>query len=289
MSALDRLLVMGGTGMLGHVCVAAAGPRFDVHASVRDPQAAAALGAELHAFDVWDGDIEQLVGRLRPAVVFNCIGLVKQLPEATRSRATVRLNALFPHELAEACDRAGARLIHVSSDCVFSGNLALGRRYREDDPADPEDLYGRSKLLGEVAAPALTLRTSIIGPELRRASGLLEWLRGQAGRDVRGFTRALFSGMTTSALAEIMVALAERHPELAGLYHLAAEPISKYDLLVALNERLELGCRVTAVDEPVVNRALDPSRFTEATGLAPPAWDEMLDAYRLGAASVTVA
>lgn len=267
--------------MLGHACAAAFAPRFNVHATVRDPGSAiaATLGATLHRFDVWSDSIEDVIRASRPDVVVNCIGLVKQLREAGRPVAAVRLNALFPHEVAEACAAQGVRLIHIGTDCVFSGQLPLGSRYREDAPPDPADLYGRSKLLGEVGAPCLTVRTSIIGPELERQSGLFEWFRTQEGGHVTGYTRAIFSGVTTAALAELLGAVIERHPGLAGLYHIAAVPISKHDLLLLLREALAIDCEITPAGEPVINRALDGRRFTSETGLEPPSWREMVSVY----------
>ena len=274
--------------MLGHACAAAFRSRLDVHATVRDTASsvAAALDVPVRRFDAWTDDIDEVIQTTRPDVVVNCIGLVKQLREANRPRAAIRLNALFPHEVAEACAAHGARLIHVSTDCVFSGDLPLGSRYTEDAAPDPADLYGRSKLLGEVGAPCLTVRTSIIGPELERRSGLLEWFRAQHGGAATGYTRAVFSGVTTTTLAELLAAVIEHHPGVAGLYHIAAEPISKYDLLLLLRDALAIDCEITPAREPVVNRALDGRTFASETGLEVPSWQEMLTIYRESVADV---
>ena len=155
--APSRVLVLGATGMLGHVAVRVLAERADVVASVRDPDAALAhrLPAQLVAFEALRDDVGELLERVRPEAVLNAIGLVKQLPAGQSPVSAIRLNALFPHELAEACAAVGARLVHVSTDCVFSGDLAAPGRYSEDDLADARDVYGRSKLLGEVVdAPA---------------------------------------------------------------------------------------------------------------------------------------
>jgi dTDP-4-dehydrorhamnose reductase len=276
------VLILGATGMLGHACVSVLGPRFEVTGTVRDPDSAAgaALDVPVARFDAWTDRVEEVIAAAAPEVVINCIGLVKQLPEASRPRAAIRLNALFPHEAAEACEAFGARLIHVSTDCVFSGRLPLGSAYAEDATPDPEDLYGRSKLLGEVSEPALTIRTSLIGPELERRSGLLEWFRAQAGATITGFRRAIFSGLTTVAFAELLAGVIAGCPELAGTYHVASEPISKYDLLVALRAALELECEIVGAEEPVINRALDGRRFAAATGLGVPTWGQMISGYR---------
>jgi dTDP-4-dehydrorhamnose reductase len=145
---------------------------------------------------------------------------------------------------------------------------------------DARDLYGRTKLLGEVLEPpGLTLRTSIIGRELDRASGLMEWFAAQDGKPVNGFTNAIFSGLTTEALAGVIETLLLERPDLTGLYHVAAEPISKYDLLLRLRDVLGLECEIRAVGEPRINRALDGSRFRRKTGIDVPSWDEMLAQY----------
>lgn len=277
-----RVLVLGGSGMVGSACVRVFSERFtEVHATVRDPvgSAAAGLSADLHGFDVWTDRVDDLLESVRPDAVVNAVGLVKQLREAARPRAAIRLNALFPHEVGEACEAAGARLVHVSTDCVFSGRLPLGIRYTEEHIPDPDDLYGRSKLLGEVGAPALTIRTSIIGRELERSSGLLEWFRGQGGGSVSGYTKAIFTGLTTVTLAGLVADLLEFHADLAGLYHVASDPISKYDLLARLRDVLGIDCDISPVQEPVINRALDGSRFAAETGLTVPGWEQMLAAF----------
>jgi dTDP-4-dehydrorhamnose reductase len=278
----ERVLILGGTGMLGHEAVSRFARDFEVHASVRDPELASQyeLPATLHAFDGYEPHaLAELLETAEPAVVLNCIGIVKQLEDASRPLPAITLNSLFPHQLATVCEHRGCRLIHVSTDCVFSGRLPLGRAYREDDEADARDLYGLSKLLGEVTAPFLTVRTSIIGWELERASGLLAWFAAQEGREVSGYRKAIFSGLTTRALSDILVQVALSFPELAGVYHVAAEPIDKFELLTMIRERLNLECTIRPVDEPVINRALDPSRFGAATGIEAPPWEAMLDEY----------
>ena len=278
----ERVLILGGTGMLGHEAVSSFTRDFEVHASVRDPELAAQyeLPATLHAFDAYEPQVlTELLDVVDPAVVLNCIGIVKQLEDASRPLPAIALNSLFPHQLAAMCEHKGCRLIHVSTDCVFSGRLPLGQSYREGDEADARDLYGLTKLLGEVKEPFLTVRTSIIGWELERASGLLAWFAGQEGKEVSGYRKAIFSGLTTRALSDVLVEVAQSYPALAGVYHVAAEPIDKFELLTMMRDRIDLDCSIRPVDEPTVNRALDPSGFRAATGIEAPAWDEMLDDY----------
>jgi dTDP-4-dehydrorhamnose reductase len=267
--------------MLGHAAVRALAEDFDVTASARDIGVAVTYGlpAELVTFDAGD-DLGALLDRVRPDAVLNAIGLVKQLPEGQSPEPAIRINALFPHQLAQACAQAGARLVHISTDCVFSGALAQPARYTEQDVPDARDIYGLSKLLGEVHDPgALTLRTSIIGRELARASGLLEWFAGRSGERVHGFTHARFSGLTTRELARVIRLVLLEQPDLTGLWHVAGEPIDKHTLLLALREVLGIDCEIVPRDDPVINRALDPTRFAHATGYRAPTWDEMLEEY----------
>jgi len=211
---------------------------------------------------------------LRSQVVANCIGIVKQREAAAGAAQIHQVNALFPHLLARLCQERGCRLIHLSTDCVFSG---LRGGYSEDDEPDPVDLYGRSKLLGEVTGEGcLTLRSSMIGRELAGQAGLLEWLIAQRGGRVQGFRNAVFSGLTTVALARVIAALVSDHPDLEGLLHVASEPISKHDLLLNVNRALSLGVAVEPVAEPVCDRSLDGSRFAAATGIVVPSWDRMI-------------
>ena len=266
--------------MLGHVLWRECSARFDASATVRDASLdgpfAGALDPDrtLTGVTVEDlGSVERALAHSDATVAVNCIGLVKQRPEATDAAEEIRINALFPHQLATACAAQGVRLIHISTDCVFSGQQG---DYGEADPPDPVDLYGRSKLLGEPQGPGvLTLRTSMIGPELGRAQGLLEWLLSQVG-EVRGFTRARFSGPTTPVLARLVADLIERHPELDGTWHVAAEPISKHDLLVRLRDAFGLDLEVVPDPGVAVDRSLDASRLRAATGWVAPSWTEMV-------------
>ncbi len=203
----------------------------------------------------------------------NCIGVIKQRLEAHSPIPSIAINALLPHQLAELCSRWAGRLIHFSTDCVFSGKTGA---YREDDFADASDLYGRSKFLGEVtSANSLTLRTSIIGREINHSTSLLEWFIGKNHESVRGFTRAIFSGVTTNWLAETVAHLIENHPALTGLYHVASQPISKYQLLCLLKEKYRLDVEIAADDSFHCDRSLLGDKFVNATGRACPSWPEL--------------
>ena len=276
-----KVLVLGGSGMLGHKLVQVLGEDHEVWATVRTPEAtgpaASILDPErtIGSVDANDpGSVEAALSRSGAEVLVNAIGVIKQLKTARSEVPTIRINALFPHEVADICAAAGARMIHVSTDCVFSGSRG---GYTEEDLPDATDLYGRSKLLGEVTGTgALTLRTSIVGRELTGADGLFEWFLSERGGTVRGFSKAIFSGLTTAALARVIDEVIVRHPDLEGLWHVSADPIDKYELLAGLRSVLEADIEITPDESLVIDRSLDSDRFREWTGWRPESWPEML-------------
>ncbi len=274
-----RVLILGGSGMLGHKLWQVLSPSLDTHVTVRRGDCNGALEVldpDRTLFDVaaerFDS-VARAVAAVRPDVVVNCIGIVKQADAARDPIASISVNSLFPHRLAALCDGQGARLIHVSTDCVFSGRAG---RYTEDDIPDPVDLYGRSKLLGEVpGGDCLTVRTSIIGRELSGANGLLEWFLGETG-SIRGFRQAIFSGLTTQALAGVLSSIIREHPGLAGIRHVASEPISKLDLLCLLKDAYGRDVQIVADDTVVCDRSLDATMVEREIGLHPAAWAQMI-------------
>ena len=261
-----KVLVLGASGMLGNAVLRlfAQSAGYEVVGSARSTSTLRLLPEELSDRVICGVDVEHidsltsLFAKARPDVVINCIGLVKQLAEADDPLVAIPINALLPHRLARLCDVAGARLVHVSTDCVFSGARGM---YTEADLPDAKDLYGRSKYLGEVDYPhAITLRTSIIGHELAGAHSLVGWFLSQ--RDtVKGFTRAIFSGLPTVELARVIRDHVLPYPELRGLYHVSAEPINKFDLLMLIAKAYGKTIDITTDDTLVIDRSLDSSRF----------------------------
>lgn len=275
-----KLLVLGGGGMLGHkLCQVAAG-RMEVHATFRGEPSPVVLAhfpalrqrhpVRAESFQT----VEHALDRVCPDAVVNCIGIVKQLDAGKDPVVCLTVNALFPHLLGRACRERGIRMITISTDCVFSGRTG---NYSETNLTDAEDLYGRTKALGEVIAPnCLTLRTSIIGRELSGAHGLVEWFLAQAGRPIRGFTKAWFSGLTTLELSHVIVRALDDWPELDGLYQVAAAPISKHDLLSLIKDVCHVDVRIDPDESLICDRSLNGSKFREATGYEAPSWVEMV-------------
>lgn len=276
-----KVLVLGASGMLGNAVLRlfAQSDGYSAVGSARSAGVLRVLPPDLRDRVICGVDVEnvdsltRLFAATRPDVVINCIGLVKQMAEADDPLAAIPINALLPHRLARLCDVAGARLIHMSTDCVFAGTKGM---YREDEPSDAQDLYGRSKYLGEVDYPhAVTLRTSIIGHELSGAHGLVGWFLAQQG-GVKGYSHAIFSGLPTVELARVMRDCVIPRPELRGLYHVSAEPINKFDLLKLVAQVYGRLIAITPDDGLRIDRSLDSSRFRALTGYAPPSWPELV-------------
>jgi dTDP-4-dehydrorhamnose reductase len=217
----------------------------------------------------------QVVADFEPDVTVNAIGLVKQRDQASDIVQSIEVNALFPHRLAAILQSAAARLVHLSTDCAFSGQRG---NYIEEDIPDPKDTYGRTKVLGEVSGPGcITIRSSIIGLELQTHQGLVEWALAQRGT-ILGYRRALYSGLTTAEMSRVIELVIAQHPELEGVWHVASVPITKYDLLRSLLEKVGRTDVVVAPDDDFYcDRTLNGSAFEEATGYRAPRWDDMID------------
>ncbi|MDX8405221.1 MAG: sugar nucleotide-binding protein, partial [Mariprofundus sp.] len=216
----------------------------------------------------------EVMADFRPEVVINGVGLVKQRKEAEVRLPSLEVNALFPHRLAVICQAVGSRLIHMSTDCVFSGQKG---GYIEDEISDATDIYGRTKFLGEVNQPhCLTIRTSIIGLELSRKASLIEWFLTQTG-DVRGYRNAIYSGLTTLEMARVIDRVLCEYPKLSGVRHVSSTPITKYNLLSKLINLLNItNLNLVPYDDFVADRSLKSDLFYQETGYNPPSWDEML-------------
>lgn len=276
-----KILILGASGMLGNTLLRYFAIRtgHDVVGIVRSVQSISLLPSEVRDRVSAEGDIEDvdtlvsMFDRHRPTLVVNCVGLVKQLGNSKNPLAAIPINAVLPHRLARICALVGARLIHLSTDCVFSGEKGM---YVEDDLPDARDVYGLTKLLGEVEYPhTLTLRTSIIGHELAGARSLICWLLSQQD-GVKGFSRAVFSGLPTVEIARIIDTFVLPRPDLSGLYHLSAAPIDKYTLLQLVARVYGKTIAIEKDPSLVIDRSLDSTRFRTETGFEPDDWVNLI-------------
>lgn len=284
MNKQQKILILGGTGMLGHLLLRylSAFPECAVMATARS-----LTGMKKHfPADILDrflpdsvdvnhfDSIIRAVASVQPDIVINCIGIIKQLPLADDPLTAIAINALLPHRIALISQTACARLIHISTDCVFDGRKGM---YSEKDPSNADDLYGRTKFLGEVACPhCLTLRTSIIGHELKGGYGLIEWFLAQ-NQKVRGFRKAIYSGFPTIEIARIIRDYVLPNPELKGVYQVSSEPVSKYDLLRLVAKQYGKDIEIEPYDDFVQDRSLDSTVFRKATGYQPPSWNKLVE------------
>jgi len=276
-----RILVLGASGMLGNAMLRVLDENgdLDVFGTARSNDVGRFFPAKISqrlisGVDVGNQDaLINTFSQVRPQVVINCVGLIKQLAEASDPLCSIPINALLPHRLARLCAVSGARLVHISTDCVFSGKKG---GYTESDPADARDLYGLSKYLGEVDYPgSITLRTSIIGHALRSSRGLIDWFLGQQGR-CSGFTRALFSGLPSVVLAQIVRDVIIPDSGLQGLYHIAAAPIAKFELLELVAEVYGKSIEIIPDGSLHIDRSLNAGRFRAATGYVVAEWPELV-------------
>ena len=276
-----KILILGGAGMLGHQLWMTLGREHQVWVTVRKtpsqfpdyyvfPKKYVRSGVDALIFD----EVTRALASVQPDLVINCIGLIKQNPLVHDPLSSIQLNALLPHRVSLICRTAGIRMIHISTDCVFSGKKGM---YLETDQSDAEDLYGRTKYLGELHYPhTLTLRTSIIGRELSQFKSLLEWFLDQKGKTVKGYTRVIFSGVTTIYLANMVREIINNDIKLTGVYHIASPPISKYELLCMLRDAYKLDVEIVPDDQEGSDRSLVGDKFIKETGYSYPNWADLV-------------
>jgi len=276
-----RIIVIGANGMLGGSIFRYFSQleNFEVLGSVRNNAAADLLAKQgfrnvISGVDVRDHKrLHDVINEFKPNIVFNCVGLIKQLNDSKNPISAIEINALLPHRLASLAKQVSGKLIHFSTDCVFSGKKG---GYLETDTPDASDIYGRSKLLGEVDYDGhLTLRTSIIGHEIHSNLSLIDWFLSQSGT-VNGFSKAVFSGLPTCFVAEFCHKFIFEKTDLAGLYHLSVDPIDKFTLLSLVKEIYNHNINITEKSDFVIDRSLNSDRISNVTGFNSPSWPDLI-------------
>jgi len=277
-----KILILGGSGMLGHRLWLNLSRNHETWVTVRGDASAIPDQPEFprhfirtNVDALYFDQVTRAFASIQPDLVINCIGLIKQMGHLARDPLfSISLNSVLPHKISMLCRVAKIRMIHISTDCVFSGKRG---NYTESDQSDAEDLYGRTKFLGEVAYPhTITLRTSIIGRELKTNLGLIEWFLAQKGT-IRGYKKAIFTGFTTDEISRVIEDYIIPHPELSGVYQVSSDPITKYDLLMLAQKHYHKDDVEIFPDEDFFcDRSLDSTRFRQATGYCPPNWSEMI-------------
>ena len=277
-----KVLVIGASGMIGSTMLRVLSEKmeWEVFGSVRNSETKLFFSPLIRERIIGGVEVEQLdnlveiLNQVIPDVVINCAGLTKHKPEAESPLLSIPINTLMPHRLAGLCKLIGARLIHVSTDCVFSGEKGS---YAEHDFADARDVYGKSKALGEVDySHTITIRTSTIGHELQSKYGLLDWFLSQ-DESCKGYARAVFSGLPTVVFAKVISDVVIPQPSLSGLYHIAAKPINKFDLLTLIAKVYRKNINIVRDDRVSIDRSLNSTKFQLATGYIAPDWTELIE------------
>lgn len=274
-----RLLILGITGLIGSSVfrILSDNPAYEIYGTCRNDRDKDFFENKekiISSVDVFSIDATQdLIKNLNPDVIINCIGLTKHSPDSGDWVKTIAVNSLWPHQLAKLSDQVGAKLIHISTDCVFSGKLG---NYSEIDTPDAVDLYGRSKILGEVTYNNhLTVRISTIGHEIRSSYGLLEWFLSQK-KSCKGYSLAFFSGLPSVYFAQVISRFILPRPDLNGLYHISSKPIDKLSLLKLIANEYDKKINIDVDETLVINRSLDSSKFTNKTGFVCPEWPDLI-------------
>lgn len=277
-------MVLGAGGMLGHQLAMTLNKLFpeSVYGTVRKSKQHYEPFHILPPQQLMDGvdmsdpsDFFKTLDEQRPDWIVNAIGITLRKSEIDDFSKCLNINSLLPKRLELWAQSHEAKVIHFSTDCVFDGSKTSP--YLDFDPPTARDIYGISKYLGEISGPhALTFRLSIVGRELESKSELVEWFLRQKGKTVNGFAKTIYSGLTTVQVAKEVGRVIKEHPHLCGLYHLASQPISKYDLLELLNEEFQLGVHLKKDETHVSNKALDFKRYSAETGFQPPPWPTMI-------------
>jgi len=280
----QKVLILGVTGMLGHTLYKEMSKQQDVYEIYGTTRNASGLseyftkneiksirsGVDADNFDT----VIKAIASVQPNIIINCIGIIKQLPIAKDPLTAITVNAQLPHRISLVARSANARLIHISTDCVFNG---VKGNYTESDDSNAEDLYGRTKFLGEVSYPhCVTLRTSIIGHELKTEFSLIDWFMSQKD-EINGYTKAIYSGFPTYEMVNIIMNYVIPKADLSGLYHVSSEAISKYDLLCIMKDVYKKDIKINAFEDFVLDRSLDSSKFMKVTGYKAPSWRDMLN------------
>jgi len=275
-----KLLILGANGMIGSAMMHSLleSDEYQVFGSIRNPKLALnhpfnSMARTITDLDLSNPDhLSELFCIASPDMVINCAGLTKHHPMGNLPLPVLALNSMLPHRLAKLCEATNSRLIHISTDCVFSGESGL---YQEDDFPDARDIYGKSKCLGEVIGPnTVTLRTSTIGHEIGTKNGLLEWFLSQT--KCSGYQKAIFSGLTTVEFAKVVRDYVIPNKDISGLYHVGATPIDKFSLLTLIAKVYGKEIQIIPDDTFKIDRSLNVKKFQNFTGYCPPSWDNLL-------------
>ena len=274
-----KILILGGDGMIGHkMAQVLSVQNHEIFISVRESKDLTlkriSPKAKVFFNDVLKDSILDFLDKVNPDVIINAIGITIRRGAAENISDTIYLNSLFPHQISSWALAFKKRLIHFSTDCVFSGSEGS---YLEDATPNALDYYGKTKGLGEInSKSSLTIRSSMIGPELYNKTELFEWIINNKEKEINGFSRVMYSGVTTVYMARLLADLIDNHKNLSGIYNIASKPISKFELLHLINDNFDLGLIINDNKTVISNKTLNASKIEKVIGFQPPSWDELI-------------
>lgn len=245
-----RVLILGSSGMLGHQLFYYLKDNCDFE--LFDISKNNKIRNETELIDVYDQVFEKYIRDIKPYYIINCIGLLIRESNSDYENA-IKINSLIPHKIIRIANEIGSTLVHISTDCVFSGKKG---NYKENDLRDGQDFYAMSKILGEINNPNhLTLRTSIIGPEIRKkGEGLFHWFMAQ-DNTIHGYKNVIWSGVTTYELAKIIKWSIDQR--LVGLYHVTNNSsINKYQLLTLFQKHTNKQIKIIPYEDKISDKSL---------------------------------
>tara|TARA_B100001287_G_C22666876_1_gene523260 strand:+ start:1135 stop:2010 length:876 start_codon:yes stop_codon:yes gene_type:complete len=273
-----KILILGCNGMLGHKLFT----YLQREADFKVVGFCRKLSIKLIPYgeNIVDGmdflDFESLlsaIDKFSPELIINCAGVIKQKDEGISAIDEIKINSLLPHMIANYCDQKSIRLIHFSTDCVFSGRKG---NYSENDQSDCYDFYGKTKFLGEIdSSNHLTIRTSIIGHELDSEFSLLSWFLKQ--KSIKGYKKAVFSGVPTIFLAKFLKKYLIPNNHINGIKHLSASPIDKFSLLKKINKAYSANIEIEPDDSLKIDRSLNSTLLMKQLDAKIPPWDDLID------------
>ena len=275
-----RILILGADGMIGHK-IAQSLEDFELILASRKSISLKSIGiikGKMVLHNLITDSLDLLLDSTTPDIIINCAGITTRRGVEDNIVNTGLLNSELPHKLDSWANLNSKKLIHFSTDCVFSGNRG---NYLDNDFADADDIYGKSKALGEVDSPnTLTLRCSMIGRELYNFTELFEWLLKNKNKKIEGYSNTFYSGITTVRMGIILNQILKKNLNLSGIYNISSTPISKFDLLIKLSNAFNLNVEVKQNTNNKSNKVLISEKFTEITGIYPPNWDDLISEFK---------
>ena len=275
-----KILILGADGMIGHK-IAHSLEDFELILASRKSISSKSIGiinGKMVLHNLITDSLDLLLDNTTPDIIINCAGITTRRGVEDNIVNTELLNSELPHKLDSWASLNSKKLIHFSTDCVFSGNRG---NYQDDDFADADDIYGKSKALGEVNSPnTLTIRCSMIGRELYNFTELFEWLKKNKNKKIEGYSKVFYSGITTVRMGKILNQILNKNLNLSGVYNISSTPISKFDLLVKLSNAFNLNVDIKQNKNNKSNKVLISEKFTEITGIYPPNWDDLISEFK---------